>query len=139
MPRTTSRYNFFIRVNSFLASAALFTTTPLKRNKTCNTVEKVASLWIGWSFIFFHFFNLTHSVQMLPSYRNQSIDLHSKSVDWFLYEGNASGGKKCQFFRKFCVLTKWMSPFLFRHKIFDSNSLAKNSAFCLKKISAQTG
>ena len=25
---------------------------------------------------------------MLPSYRNQSIDLHSKSVDWFPYEGN---------------------------------------------------
>ena len=25
---------------------------------------------------------------MLPSYRNQSINLHSKSIDWFLYEGN---------------------------------------------------
>ena len=25
---------------------------------------------------------------VLPSYRNQSIDLHSKSIDWFLYEGN---------------------------------------------------
>ena len=25
---------------------------------------------------------------MLPSYRTQSIDLHSKSIDWFLYEGN---------------------------------------------------
>ena len=25
---------------------------------------------------------------MLPSYRNQSIDLLCKSVDWFLYEGN---------------------------------------------------
>ena len=23
---------------------------------------------------------------VLPSYRNQSIDLHSKSIDWFLYE-----------------------------------------------------
>ena len=23
---------------------------------------------------------------MFPSYRNQSIDLHSKSIDWFLYE-----------------------------------------------------
>ena len=22
-----------------------------------------------------------------PSYRNQSIDLHSKSIDWFLYDG----------------------------------------------------
>ena len=25
---------------------------------------------------------------MLPSYRNQSIDLHRKSIDWFLYEDN---------------------------------------------------
>ena len=25
---------------------------------------------------------------VLPSYRNQSIDLHSKSIDWFLYEGS---------------------------------------------------
>ena len=31
---------------------------------------------------------LMHSVPVLPSYKNQSIDLHSKSVDWFLYEGN---------------------------------------------------
>ena len=31
---------------------------------------------------------LTHLVPVLPSYRNQSIDLHSKSIDWFLYEGN---------------------------------------------------
>ena len=25
---------------------------------------------------------------VLPSYTNQSIDLDSKSIDWFLYEGN---------------------------------------------------
>ena len=25
---------------------------------------------------------------VLPSYGNQSIDLHSKSIDWFLYEGD---------------------------------------------------
>ena len=25
---------------------------------------------------------------VLPSYRNQSIGLHSKSIGWFLYEGN---------------------------------------------------
>ena len=31
---------------------------------------------------------LTHEVPVLPSYRNQLIDLHSKSIDWFLYEGN---------------------------------------------------
>ena len=33
-------------------------------------------------------FTLTHQVLVLPSYRNQSIDLQSKSIDWFLYEGN---------------------------------------------------
>ena len=26
---------------------------------------------------------------VLPSYRNQSVDLLSKSIDWFLYEGNS--------------------------------------------------
>ena len=25
---------------------------------------------------------------VLPSYRNQSIDLLCKSIEWFLYEGN---------------------------------------------------
>ena len=27
-------------------------------------------------------------VPKLPSYKNQSIDLQSKSIDWFLYDGN---------------------------------------------------
>ena len=31
---------------------------------------------------------LTHEIPLLPSYRNQSIDLHSKSNDWSLYEDN---------------------------------------------------
>ena len=35
---------------------------------------------------------------MLPSYRNQSIDLHSKLIDWFLYEGNTG--------------TQWVNEFL---------------------------
>ena len=29
---------------------------------------------------------------VLPSYRNQSIDLLCKSIDWFLYEGNTGIG-----------------------------------------------
>ena len=33
--------------------------------------------------------SLTHQMPVLPSYRNQSIDLHRKSIDWFLYEGNS--------------------------------------------------
>ena len=36
----------------------------------------------------FSYLALTHEIPVLPSYRNQSIDLHSKSIDWFLYEGN---------------------------------------------------
>ena len=31
---------------------------------------------------------VTHLMPVLPFYRNQSIDLHSKSIDWFLYGGN---------------------------------------------------
>ena len=34
----------------------------------------------------FFYVNLTLSWQRLLSYRNQSIDLLCKSVDWFLYD-----------------------------------------------------
>ena len=34
--------------------------------------------------------SLTDQMLVLPFYRNQSIDLHSKSIDWFLY-GNNTG------------------------------------------------
>ena len=30
----------------------------------------------------------TVQLKLLPSYRNQSIELLSKSIDWFLYAGN---------------------------------------------------
>ena len=46
------------------------------------------------NFIFFlHLFyllgpNLTYQMPVLPSYRNQSIELHNKSIDWFLYKSN---------------------------------------------------
>ena len=33
---------------------------------------------------------LTHYTPKVPSYRNQSIDLQNKSIDWFLYDGNFS-------------------------------------------------
>ena len=32
--------------------------------------------------------DVTFFMPMFPSYRNQSIDLHYKSINWFLYEGN---------------------------------------------------
>ena len=31
---------------------------------------------------------LTHYTSKLPSYRNQSTHLQSKSIDWFLQDGN---------------------------------------------------
>ena len=32
--------------------------------------------------------NIYHVGSMLPSFRNQSVDLDSKSIDWLLYECN---------------------------------------------------
>ena len=32
---------------------------------------------------------LTHQVPVLSSYKSQSADLQSKSVDWFLHEVNS--------------------------------------------------
>ena len=39
---------------------------------------------------FQQFERLNYWVPVFSSYRNQSIDLHNKSVDWFLYESNTS-------------------------------------------------
>ena len=50
-------------------------------------------------FIFSH---ISHSV--LPSYRNQSIDLDSKSIDWFLYEGTIRNFLKYQIILKTSLL-----------------------------------
>ena len=40
---------------------------------------------LSWNFKFWKH-NLTLSRWRSPSYRNQSIDFHSKSLDWFLYD-----------------------------------------------------
>ena len=40
---------------------------------------------------------------MFPSYRNQSVDLQSKSTDWFLYDGNIGRRRVKQ--RLVCILT----------------------------------
>ena len=50
---------------------------------------------------------------VFPSYRNQSIDLHRKSIDWFLYEGNT--GIYC--IKKFARLVN--TPTLRKFKVFD--------------------
>ena len=38
--------------------------------------------------VVFKFRDLTHYMPVLPSYRNQLDNLHRKSTDWGLYEGN---------------------------------------------------
>ena len=57
---------------------------------------------------------------MLTSHRNQSIDLHSKSVDWFLYEGNTGTEpilSKCQCgFRKGYTAQHCVLPMLEKRK-----------------------
>ena len=50
----------------------------LHKNRTSKYMSKC---WIKKT-------KLTHLVPVLPSYRNLSIDLHNKSIDWFLCEGN---------------------------------------------------
>ena len=53
-------------------------------------------------------------MQVLPSYKNQPIDLHSKSIDWFLYEGNSDiwwanhiifSCFTVNILKKFCIIT----------------------------------
>ena len=48
------------------------------------------SHFVIWASCYTNNNGLTHQMPVLLSYRNQSIDLHSKSVDWFLDEGNIS-------------------------------------------------
>ena len=47
-------------------------------------ISGVGNVSLSENFVFV----LTHQVPVLPSYKNQSIDLPCKSVDWFQYEGN---------------------------------------------------
>ena len=49
---------------------------------------------------------------MLHSYRNQLIDLHSKSIDWFLYEGSTS--------------TSWVKETFIPSTIIEWNKLDSN-------------
>ena len=49
-----------------------------------NDLWSIISRFKKWQF---DLSTLTHLVPVLPSYRNQSIDFHSKSIDWDLSEG----------------------------------------------------
>ena len=74
----------------------------------CNLKNKkgfiIKSYTFFWTFLGISFFSnfskalllkqllvltcLTQTMPVLPSYRNQSFDLLSKSIDWFLYKDN---------------------------------------------------
>ena len=56
------------------------------------SIPPFKSLWtsyyVTWFIHHLDIFILTLQQPTFPSYRNQSVDLQSKSTDWFLYEGN---------------------------------------------------
>ena len=70
--------------NSFVADVTLniFYKTKAFRDVNVSDINEMYKLSIFYRGVF------NPSMPVLPSYRNQSIDLHSKSIDWFLYEGN---------------------------------------------------
>ena len=70
--------------NSFVADVTLniFYKTKAFRDVNVSDINEMCKLSIFYRGVF------NPSMPVLPSYRNQSIDLHSKSIDWFLYEGN---------------------------------------------------
>ena len=70
--------------NSFVADVTLniFYKTKAFRDVNVSDINEMYKLSIFYRGVF------NPLMPVLPSYRNQSIDLHSKSIDWFLYEGN---------------------------------------------------
>ena len=67
-----------------------FTFEPVTQQKSTNDVSKelvLLSCVQNNTFMRLVAF-LTHETPKLPLYRNQSIDLLYKSIDWFLYDGN---------------------------------------------------
>ena len=50
---------------------------------------------------------------ILPSYKNQSVGLHNKSMDWFLYESNTSICRvKLEMAEKILISNKKLQPLL---------------------------
>ena len=64
------------------------------------------------------------------SYRNQSIDLQSKSVDWFLYDTGLCHERFKNFaFLKMLLITISVSWLFYDQMIFDSKDIFKNVFF----------
>ena len=56
-------------------------------NASLNYLSNIFPLLYLLNYLF-KIHRLTHETLKLSSYRNQLIDLQSKSIDWFLYDGN---------------------------------------------------
>ena len=63
-----------------MGSLDVFTNIPLKETIEICTNELIEESETVES--------LTHQTPKLPTYRNQLIDLQSKSIDWFLCDSN---------------------------------------------------
>ena len=68
----------------------------------------------------------------MPSQRNQSIDLHSKSIDLFLYEGNTDNGLIMAVFfnlnRRLTLL--WRRSLSYRNQSIDFQSKSMDWFLC---------
>ena len=64
-------------------------TRHIKNTRVVFRTPKILHGMLSYLFLT-HWFStfLTHLTPKLPSYRNQSIDLHCKSIDWLPYVGN---------------------------------------------------
>ena len=60
---------------------------------------------------------------MFPSYRNQSVDLQSKSTDWFLYDWSIGRYRVKQEYDGFSSVTS------FFNSNFTSKSISPNTVF----------
>ena len=76
-------YSYLSKVQYFWHKSKVFIKT---KDKTLQSNAVSSILFLVY---IARFIDLTHQVSVLPSCRNQPIDLHSNSaIDWFLYEGN---------------------------------------------------
>ena len=78
----------------------------------CTSYQEVKNMWVTG----FLWWNLICKLQVvLKKYEFALVHASDSTCAWCLNSTSAtymcvSGGKKCQFFRKFCVSAKWMIP-----------------------------
>ena len=100
---------------------------------------------LGVNFKFFHVLNfnkagLNLSWRRLLSYRNQSIDLPSKSMDWFLYD-NELRHENVNVIKYYCTFYSFINlTFLFLEEFLKKcwKNLRDNFSKCLKSRERKT-